>query len=70
MLIWFYNVVSVMKCVVFADSVLKEKLAKIMSSPYFTTLPEMKAPVEVAAAGNYGSFQAQEDVRYQQKVKT
>lgn len=30
-----------------------------MSSEYFTTTPEMKAPVEVAAAaaGNYGSFQ-------------
>ncbi|KAK1376510.1 Glycine-rich protein [Heracleum sosnowskyi] len=49
-------------------SLLKEKLAKIMASPYFTTLPEMKAPVEVvAAAGNFGSFQAQVDVQYQQK---
>ena len=31
-----------------------------MSSEYFTTTPEMKAPVEVAAAaaaGNYASFQ-------------
>ena len=38
---------------------LREKLNKIMSSEYFTTTPEMKAPVEVAAAaaGNYGSFQ-------------
>lgn len=62
----------VMKCDVFADSLLKEKLAKIMASPYFTTLPEMKAPVEVvaASAGNYGSFQAQVDVQHQQKVKT
>lgn len=50
-------------------SLLKEKLAKIMASPYFTTLPEMKAPVEVvaAAAGNFGSFQAQVDGEYQQK---
>ncbi|XP_054824748.1 uncharacterized protein LOC129322455 [Prosopis cineraria] len=39
---------------------LREKLNKIMSSEYFTTSPEMKAPVEVAAsaaAGNYASFQ-------------
>lgn len=29
-----------------------------MSSEYFTTTPEMKAPVEVAAAaGNYATFQ-------------
>lgn len=29
-----------------------------MSSEYFTTTPEMKATVDVAAAaGNYGSFQ-------------
>ncbi|XP_027913520.1 uncharacterized protein LOC114173375 [Vigna unguiculata] len=38
---------------------LREKLNKIMSSEYFTTTPEMKAPVEVAAAaagGNYVSF--------------
>ncbi|KAL8111926.1 hypothetical protein AgCh_019575 [Apium graveolens] len=49
-------------------SLLKQKLAKIMASPYFTTLPEMKAPVEVvAAAGNFGSFQAQVDVQYEQK---
>ncbi|KAL8111928.1 hypothetical protein AgCh_019577 [Apium graveolens] len=50
-------------------SLLKEKLAKIMASPYFTTLPEMKAPVEVvaAAAGNFGSFQDQVDVQYQHK---
>lgn len=61
----------VMKCDVFADSLLKEKLAKIMASPYFTTLPEMKAPVEVvAAAGNFGCFQAQADVQCQQKVET
>lgn len=39
-------------------ALLKEKLAKIMASPYVTTMPEMKAPVEVVA-GNYGSFQAQ-----------
>lgn len=37
---------------------LREKLNKIMASDYFTTPPEMKAPVEVAAAaGTYGSFQ-------------
>ena len=31
---------------------------KIMASDYFTTTPEMKAPVEVAAAaGNYVPFQ-------------
>ncbi|XP_027097595.1 uncharacterized protein LOC113751183 [Coffea eugenioides] len=37
---------------------LREKLNKIMASDYFTTTPEMKAPVEVAAAaGSYGSFQ-------------
>lgn len=43
----------------FVDAGLREKLNKIMSSEYFTTTPEMKAPVEVAAAaaGNYGSFQ-------------
>ncbi|KAG5068016.1 hypothetical protein GLYMA_01G041300v4 [Glycine max] len=38
---------------------LREKLNKIMSSEYFITTPEMKAPVEVAAAaagGNYVSF--------------
>nr|KYP65975.1 hypothetical protein KK1_012253 [Cajanus cajan] len=38
---------------------LREKLNKIMSSEYFTTTPEMKASVEVAAAaagGNYVSF--------------
>lgn len=40
------------------DASLREKLNKIMSSDYFTTPPEMKAPVEVAAAaGTYGSFQ-------------
>ncbi|KAI4382552.1 hypothetical protein MLD38_008503 [Melastoma candidum] len=39
---------------------LRERLNKIMSLEYFTTMPEMKAPVEVAAAaaaGNYASFQ-------------
>lgn len=50
-------------------ALLKEKLAKIMASPYVTTMPEMKKPVEVVG-GNYGSFQAQGegfDVHYQQK---
>ncbi|XP_044490663.1 uncharacterized protein LOC123214758 [Mangifera indica] len=36
---------------------LRERLNKIMGSDYFTTTPEMKAPVEMAAAANYGSFQ-------------
>ncbi|CAI9768022.1 unnamed protein product [Fraxinus pennsylvanica] len=37
---------------------LREKLNKIMASDYFTTTPEMKGPIEVAAAaGNYTSFQ-------------
>lgn len=37
---------------------LKQKLHKIMASDYFTTIPEIKAPVEVAAAvGNYTPFQ-------------
>lgn len=36
---------------------LRERLNKIMSSDYFITTPEMKAPVEVAAAGNYAPFQ-------------
>ena len=35
-------------CVV-VDSALRERLNKIMASDYFTTLPKMKAPVEVAA---------------------
>lgn len=35
------------------DAGLREKLNKIMASDYFTTTPEIKAPVEVAAAGNY-----------------
>ncbi|KAI4384250.1 hypothetical protein MLD38_002428 [Melastoma candidum] len=42
---------------------LRERLNKIMSLEYFTTMPEMKAPVEVAAAaaaGNYAPFQVQE----------
>ncbi|KAJ6911608.1 hypothetical protein NC652_022025 [Populus alba x Populus x berolinensis] len=37
---------------------LREKLNKIMASDYFTTTPEIKAPVEMAAAaGNYVPFQ-------------
>ncbi|KAL9250850.1 hypothetical protein AKJ16_DCAP09035 [Drosera capensis] len=39
---------------------LREKLDKIMSSDYYTTTPEMKAAVEMAAAaaaGNFGAFQ-------------
>lgn len=39
-----------------ADAGLREKLDKILSSDYFTTTPEMKAPVDVAAAvENFGS---------------
>lgn len=42
----------------FLDAGLKQKLKKIMASDYFTTTPEIRAPVEVAAAvGNYTSFQ-------------
>ncbi|KAG6601402.1 hypothetical protein SDJN03_06635, partial [Cucurbita argyrosperma subsp. sororia] len=38
---------------------LRERLHKIMASDYFTTTPEIKGPVEVAAvaAGNYANFQ-------------
>ncbi|XP_030447868.1 uncharacterized protein LOC115670688 [Syzygium oleosum] len=39
---------------------LRERLNKIMASDYFTTTPEMKAPVDMAAAaasGNYAPFQ-------------
>ncbi|OMO55089.1 hypothetical protein COLO4_36201 [Corchorus olitorius] len=37
---------------------LRERLNKIMALDYFTTTPEMKAPVDVAAAaGTYTSFQ-------------
>lgn len=41
-----------------SDAGLREKLKKIMASDYFTTTPEMKAPIEVAAAAGH----------YQQKV--
>ncbi|EOA40534.1 hypothetical protein CARUB_v10009264mg [Capsella rubella] len=42
---------------------LREKLKKIMASDYFTTTPEMKAPVDVAAAvGNYTSYQVPVDI--------
>lgn len=40
---------------------LREKLNKIMALDYFTARPQMKGPVEVAAAaavGNFGSFEA------------
>lgn len=43
-----------------ADAGLRERLHKILATDYFTTTPEMKAPVEVvaaAAAGNYVPFQ-------------
>ncbi|CAN8304293.1 unnamed protein product [Cochlearia groenlandica] len=39
-------------------ALLREKLKKIMGSDYFTATPEMKAPVDVAAATIYASFQA------------
>ncbi|CAN0925826.1 hypothetical protein LINGRAHAP2_LOCUS34974 [Linum grandiflorum] len=50
---------------------LRERLNKIMASDYFTTTPERKAPVEVAA-GNFGSFQVPvqvegHNVEYQQQ---
>jgi len=46
---------------------LREKLKKIMASDYFTTTPEMKAPIEVAAAaGNYASVEIATG-HYQQK---
>ncbi|KAK4777881.1 hypothetical protein SAY87_018068 [Trapa incisa] len=38
---------------------LREKLSKIMVSDYFTATPEMKTPVDMAAAGNYVPFQVQ-----------
>lgn len=40
------------------DAELRQRLNKIMSSEYFTTTPEMTAPVDVAAAsaGNFGSY--------------
>jgi hypothetical protein len=42
----------------YVDAELREKLNKIMASDYFTTTPEIKAPVEMAAAaGNYVPFQ-------------
>ncbi|KAE9615545.1 hypothetical protein Lal_00022703 [Lupinus albus] len=42
---------------------LREKLSKIMSSQYFTTTPEMKATVDVAAAaGNYYPVEAEGSV--------
>lgn len=41
------------------DAGLRQRLNKIMTSEYFTTTPEMTAPVDVApaAAGNSGSYQ-------------
>lgn len=37
------------------DAELRQRLNKIMASEYFTTTPEMTAPVDVA--GKYGSYQ-------------
>ena len=43
---------------VFLDTGLREKLNKIMASDYFTTTPQIIAPIQVAAAvGNFTSFQ-------------
>lgn len=65
--VWFVLVACMFCCEIrlmlsnfcFVDAGLRDKLNKIMSSEYFTTTPEMKAPGEVAAAaaGSYGSFQ-------------
>lgn len=60
----------------FVDASLRARLNKIMASDYFTTMPEMKGPVEVAAAaGNYAPFQMPVPVQiegsvsqFQQKV--
>ncbi|XP_030511268.1 uncharacterized protein LOC115757652 isoform X2 [Rhodamnia argentea] len=58
---------------------LRERLNKIIASDYFTTTPEMKAPVDMAAAaasGNYAPFQVpvtapvqveSEEPQYEQK---
>ncbi|XP_039055806.1 uncharacterized protein LOC120198564 isoform X2 [Hibiscus syriacus] len=50
---------------------LRERLNKIMSLDYFTTTPEIKATVEVAAAaaaGTYTTFQVEDPIeQYQQK---
>ncbi|KAF8040064.1 hypothetical protein BT93_B2322 [Corymbia citriodora subsp. variegata] len=58
---------------------LRDRLDKIMASDYFTTTPEMKAPVDMAAAaasGNYAPFQVpvtvpvqveSEEPQYEQK---
>ncbi|PKI41288.1 hypothetical protein CRG98_038309 [Punica granatum] len=35
---------------------LRERLNRIMASDYFTAMPEMKAPVEVAAAASAGNY--------------
>lgn len=56
---------------------MRERLHKIMASDYFTTTPEIKGPVEVAAvaAGNYANFQVpvavheeDSDEKFQQTV--
>ncbi|KAK2990786.1 hypothetical protein RJ640_012687 [Escallonia rubra] len=52
---------------------LREKLTKIMGSDYFTTTPEMRAPVDVAAAAaNFGlgvnvPVQGEDELQYQHK---
>lgn len=54
----YYGVLSFFYYYCLSDAELRERLNKIMASDYFTTTPEMKAPVEVAAAaGNYVPFQ-------------
>ncbi|KAK3027842.1 hypothetical protein RJ639_041476 [Escallonia herrerae] len=53
---------------------LREKLTKIMGSDYFTTTPEMRAPVDVAAAAaNFGlgvnvPVQGGDELQYQHKM--
>lgn len=60
-LIWcfcfgLFSVLSLWLC---ADVGLRERLNKILASDYFTATPEMKAPVDVAAAaGKYAPSQA------------
>ena len=44
----FFFIIIIFFCVV-VDLALRERLNKIMASNYFTTSPEMKALVEVAA---------------------
>ncbi|XP_039008990.1 uncharacterized protein LOC120137256 [Hibiscus syriacus] len=51
---------------------LRQRLNKIMSLDYFTTTPEIKDPVEVAAAaaGTYTSFQVEDSAEHTSQRKT